>query len=300
VQELASPVREATAGYLTWCKRQGKSPRTLVKYGHFLALFGDWAGNRPVEEITAFEIDGYLGEWYDAQEVEHGRPLSTATLRNHHQALNSFYTYLERFDLVPSNPMRKLEAPKRTTKTVKPWLRVEELDNLMGACLNPREAIVIWFLANAGLRWGECEALLQKDVDLGEGLITVNSSKTQAGLRRVPIFPDLTPQIRRWFNYLEERGLRDPNLPFFCTRMRKPMVEQQAFKITRRVSERAGTCPVNPHMLRRSFGSTLINQGVRLEVVSKLLGHSNTKVTEDYYAQLLDETITQEVLEAVS
>ena len=55
---------------------------------------------------------------------------------------------------------------------------------------------------------------------------------------------------------------------------------------------------VSPHTLRRTFGSDLINRGLRLETVSKLLGHANTTITERAYAQLLAPTIRRELLEA--
>jgi integrase len=57
---------------------------------------------------------------------------------------------------------------------------------------------------------------------------------------------------------------------------------------------------LTPHRLRRTFGSHLLNEGVRLEVVSKLLGHRSTEVTEDAYAELLDQTVRQEMLTALS
>jgi len=59
------------------------------------------------------------------------------------------------------------------------------------------------------------------------------------------------------------------------------------------------TTRVSCHTMRRTFGSDLINRGVRLEVVSKLLGHSNTMVTERAYAELLEATIAREVLALV-
>jgi integrase len=40
-----------------------------------------------------------------------------------------------------------------------------------------------------------------------------------------------------------------------------------------------GKSELSPHSLRRTFGSDFINRGVRLEVISKLLGHSSTTVT---------------------
>ena len=56
---------------------------------------------------------------------------------------------------------------------------------------------------------------------------------------------------------------------------------------------------VSPHTLRRTFGSHLLNHGLRLEVVSKLLGHSTTTITEQAYAQLLDDTTRRELLHAL-
>ena len=53
---------------------------------------------------------------------------------------------------------------------------------------------------------------------------------------------------------------------------------------------------VTPHTLRRTFGSDLLNRGLRLEVVSKLLGHASTVVTERAYAELLDDTMRRELL----
>ena len=52
------------------------------------------------------------------------------------------------------------------------------------------------------------------------------------------------------------------------------------------VAKRAGVPDVTFHDLRRHVGTMLINSGERLEVVSKLLGHSNVAVTQRSYAHL--------------
>lgn len=53
---------------------------------------------------------------------------------------------------------------------------------------------------------------------------------------------------------------------------------------------------ITPHTLRRTVGSYLLSKGLRLEVVSKLLGHSSTMVTERACAELLGSTIRDELL----
>ena len=57
---------------------------------------------------------------------------------------------------------------------------------------------------------------------------------------------------------------------------------------------------LSPHTLRRTFASDLLNRGLRLEIVSKLLGHASTSITERAYAQLLDQTTRRELLHALN
>jgi site-specific recombinase XerD len=293
---------EAVAAFLGYLRRRGHPVATQRQYGRYLKLFAEWAGERELEAITARDIElGYLGEWHDEWERKDGRAPSENTTRNHIQALRALYKFLERFDFLKApNPMTRIEAPKIKRRGVKPWLRPDEEDALLAAHTNVREQVVVWFLRFTGVRWGEAMTLRQKDVDLVTGSISITHSKTDNGIRQVPILPELRPVIARWYAFLEERGLRDPNLPFFTTRLRNPMTEQQAIVLTKRVAARAGVQPVSPHGLRRTFGSSLINQGVRLEVVSKLLGHGSTTVTEQSYAELLNATIVQEVMRIVA
>jgi integrase len=53
---------------------------------------------------------------------------------------------------------------------------------------------------------------------------------------------------------------------------------------------------VMPRTLRRTYGSDLLNRGCRIEVVSKQMGHANTRITDQAYAKLLLSTQRDEVL----
>lgn len=55
--------------------------------------------------------------------------------------------------------------------------------------------------------------------------------------------------------------------------------------------------PLHTHIARHSYATRCLNQGIRLEVVAKLLGHSTTRITQ-HYAKLLEGTIIDEVKEA--
>lgn len=49
------------------------------------------------------------------------------------------------------------------------------------------------------------------------------------------------------------------------------------------------------HLFRKTYATRLLNRGVRLEVVSKCLGHSSTQITQSTYGKLLKKTIIEEV-----
>lgn len=57
---------------------------------------------------------------------------------------------------------------------------------------------------------------------------------------------------------------------------------------------------LHSHIARHTYLTTLLNRGVRLEIVSKSAGHSSTKVTQQFYAHLEDSTIVKEVATALS
>lgn len=52
--------------------------------------------------------------------------------------------------------------------------------------------------------------------------------------------------------------------------------------------------PLHTHIARHTYATRCINEGIRLEVVAKLLGHSTTRITQ-HYAKLLEEQIVKEV-----
>lgn len=53
--------------------------------------------------------------------------------------------------------------------------------------------------------------------------------------------------------------------------------------------------PVSSHWARHTGATLLLNEGVNMEVVAKILGHSSTRITRSTYAKLLDKTVADEM-----
>jgi integrase len=292
------------------------------------------SAERSIVELTASDLDIYLSRWRKAFIERHRRPPSPATYRNRVNALKAFYSWLERFELlrdadgaVVSNPMRWVDAPRVEQRT-NDWLRSAEDQALMSAPIPAHERFIVDLLRWTGLRVGEAVSLMASDVDLAPGneTIFVRESKTPAGRRALPVLPVLIPALSDRVHALTLAS-SSSDAPILLTRHRTPMKPSYVWRVVKRASFRAGVrvvpclcqteqsthqlgCPrtrtgehlsrVSPHTLRRTFGSHLLNHGVRLEVVSRLLGHASTSVTEQAYADLLYETARREVVRALA
>lgn len=286
--------------FLANLRRRGKAARTITRWSVELDRFVAWVGDRELHEIDAGALElGFLSEWEAAFRDRNGRGPALNSTRAVIQAVRSFYAFLDRFGLLADrnggllrNPALALELPVIPVKPELDWLRAEEDGAFLLCPMNAREDIVIFLLRMTGLRLGEALALTNRDVDVGAGSITVTTSKTVAGLRSVPISPELRPHIERWWAFTRREGLFHPDGAFLVTRNSTAMKPQYVEQVVARVAARAGlTRRVTPHTLRRTFGSDLVNRRVRLEVVSRLLGHAPTSITEKAYARLEDATV---------
>ena len=79
-----------------------------------------------------------------------------------------------------------------------------------------------------------------------------------------------------------------------------PLISAQKYNLyLKEVARMAGISrPVTSHWARHTGATLLLNAGVRLEVVARVLGHSSTEMTRKVYAKLLDDTVAREMMKA--
>jgi site-specific recombinase XerD len=306
----------AQRAFLSYLARRQKAPNTIVKYRQILAVFGLWLGTRSPTDVTAAELEfEYLDWWHERFISTHERLPSLNSQRNQITTIHSFYDFLERRDWLLDaqgrpvrNPATRLDTP-RVPQRQNDWLRSSEDERLLCTPMTRDERAIVYLLRWAGPRVSEAAAMLQEHVCLERGSesVRIDKSKTPRGIRTIPALPELVPELEAWLEILAGRGLRGPHLPLLATRKGTHMFPQYIWRTVKRVATRAElridetadgtmTSRVTPHTLRRTFGSHLLNSGVRLEVVSYFLGHANTRVTELAYAELLYETAAREAL----
>lgn len=152
-----------------------------------------------------------------------------------------------------------------------------------------------WFLilAHTGMRLSEMLDLRLGDLNLAKGLAYIRGGKP--GRDRVAyLTPSLTGALSR---YLERR----PDLPgddhVFILRESAPS-ERTIQRRLAAYGKQAGV-EVSPHRLRHTFATRLLNQGLPIYTLKKLLGHQNLNTTP-IYARVYDETLYNQVQEAMA
>ena len=112
--------------------------------------------------------------------------------------------------------------------------------------------------------------------------------------KRRPRLVPLTDEGQRLFDALTAG--RAGSEPIFLTAAGKPWRKGQQARRMRQASHDAGIDPpVTLTDLRDAYGSLLLNAGVKLEVVSKAMGHASIATTSKHYAHLLQETVDREI-----
>ncbi|WP_167856344.1 site-specific integrase [Hymenobacter metallicola] len=115
---------------------------------------------------------------------------------------------------------------------------------------------------------------------------------------------------RRWLKIVRQKSTMDK--PYECIvpllpeaerilaryEQQLPVISNQNYN--RYLKEVAALCGLSverltTHIGRKTAGVLLLNAGVRMEVVSKILGHSSIKMTERIYAKILDKTIAEDI-----
>ena len=170
------------------------------------------------------------------------------------------------------------------------YLTEAEARCLLGACAPDFRRLVRGALLT-GCRYGELTRLVASDFERDAGVITIRLSKA-GKVRHVP----LNAEGRLFFTRITT-GMQREQIVFTKGNGIEWRSAEQA-RPMRRACQVAGIDPpVSFHILRHTYGSFLAKRAVSLQVIAKLLGHSDTRMTEKHYAHLQPDYVAQMVRE---
>jgi integrase len=278
---------------------------------HLVPVFGMLR----VEQLTPQRIQ----RWLNDHKAEHGarRRITLA-----HAVLRSALSTAQRQQMVTINAAALTKVPKPPKRVIKP-LTVEQATVFLKVADTHRLGPLFSAALACGLRLGEATGLRWEDVDLETGEVQVRQQlqvvdkklvlqdlKTEKS-RRTLVLPQVcvTELKAHRTKQLEERlkaGKRwvDTGLVFttyqLCkegkgekTKVGAALHPRNVLRVLHGLLDDVDLPRQRFHDLRHGAASLLLASGVQIAEVSKLLGHSELRLTADLYSHLLKQTATK-------
>jgi integrase/recombinase XerD len=214
------------------------------------------------------------------------------TIRRRLASLKSMFASLERYNKTITSPLAGLRSevkigvslPRTIARaTVRLLLRSPRRQAAKGTTATRRkiqETALIETLFSTGMRVSEVVALNIMHVDMERLVISVKGKGNRE--REIPIVCDAFRETlsQHLAKRCSESGTTDA--PIFVNRRGSRMSDQTVRSILRRHASQIGSKRITPHMLRHTVATLLLEDGVDLRYIQRLLGHSSITTTTIY------------------
>ena len=194
--------------------------------------------------------------------------------------LRSFFKYMVKEQLTPSNPAKTVSTPK-VEKFLPTTLTVDEAFRLMESPATDgrlRDQAILELLYSSGLRVGELVGLNLSHLDLDLGIVKVMGKG-----RKERIVPVGLKAVQALKAYLQERGILEGREPLFVNSRGGRLTDRSVGRLVKKYTKRSGIFrKVSPHSLRHSFATHLLDAGADIREIQEMLGHASLSTTQRY------------------
>ncbi len=286
-------------------RQQQRSPQTVKAYRISLTTFYEYVKFEKGLDVMQFRFSDCT---YDfvlsySQYLQEQKKLSNSTVNQRLAALKSYMKYVADKDVlhfqtymavqkVPLLKIKKLQRPVLEKEELKSFLE-SPADTVKGN----RDMVLLTLLFDSAIRASELSAITLGDVLLDTSSPSILIHGKGKKERVIGLNPLTAEHLK---NYIQNYHQPDasPDTPLFYTvihgqvnHMSERNIERIVKKYGDQVRAEGQEMPdrVYPHLLRRSRATGLYRDGVPLEMISALLGHSNSETTKIYAAPSVEQ-----------
>lgn len=245
---------------------EGKSPKTIEHYRYILNRMFK-SVNLPIRDITIFSLRRYLAKLK-------ADGLQDVTIEGVRCVISSFFGWLHREDLLPSNPAGNL-GPIKCEKKVKKPLSNVDIEHLKEYCVTIRDRAIVSILLSTGCRISEICGLNRDSVDFSTMECTVFGKGNK---QRVVYVDEVTVMLLR--RYLLSRT--DTSDALFIGKGSDRLTPSGIRRMLNKLAAHAGVDHVHPHRFRRTLATSLVDHGMPIQEVAVILGHEKLETTMKY------------------
>ena len=207
--------------------------------------------------------------------------VTARSIQRHLSSVKGFFGYLKKNNLIANSPFELISSP-RSPSHLPNILSPEEVSQLLNfKPKNPqekRDLAIIELIYSSGLRVSEAVKSNLNDFEDDKSFLRVlgKGSKT----RLVPVGRFARDAINDWV--IERKKLQTKDEALFVNLRGTRISTRSVQERLKNISLMQGLPPVNPHMLRHSFATHLLESSGDLRSIQELLGHSSLSTTQIY------------------
>jgi integrase/recombinase XerD len=261
-------VENLLKSFASWLSVEGKSENTIKTYDGSIRKFFEWVlkNERDIHHLTREDVQDYMIYLEDLNR-------SAATIEKAFSAISVFARFQNIQEVM--NNISRLEKEKNHENP-------DALDKVERTALlqevekdgDLRNIVIVYTLLHTGIRISELCALNISDIHLNSdnGEVFIRDGKG-AIKRTIPLSKDLMLYLAK---YIET--LNDNQEALFISSVGKRIS-------TRGVQYMLKKYNVNPHKLRHTFCTELVQNGIDISTVAELAGHADVNVTRRYISK---------------
>lgn len=264
----------------------------------------------PYFEPTGITLGGLQARHIQSFYLHERKTLKSTSVLRLHANLHKALKQAVKLDLIPGNPVDKVERPK-PERYMAAYYTAEEMEQLFEAARGHRLELIIQFAAFYGLRRGEVLGLRWDAIDFAAGTFTIrhtvttasvegkhlliqaDRAKTKSSLRTLPLVEGFAQRLRalkEQQKYNEKLCGNCYNQKFkgylFVDEMGNLILPNTVTDNFAQLLKEHGLRKIRFHDLRHSCASLLLKQGVPMKQIQEWLGHSDISTTANIYAHL--------------
>lgn len=261
---------------------RGYSQHTMRAYCDDVAQFFAFFGEEPTPHSVCKVTHRHVRAWLSALIAQGITPRSANRKLS---SLRAFYRFLSKQDIVTTNPLSKVVAPKQSKRLPEfvPEPEMEKIyseDLFDSSFVGQRNLLIVSFLYMSGIRRAELVGLTTGSINLKSSNLKVLGKGNKE--RIIPMLPELVSITEQYLKLRDEIDMSSQKA-LFLTSKGEPIYPELVNRVVRQYLSLVTTLDKkSPHVLRHSFATHLLNHGADLNAIKELLGHANLSATQVY------------------
>ena len=260
------------------------SPRTMESYWWYIKDYCEYVG-KPAEDTNVEDIRNYF-----QIKLTNGKNVP-GSVKMGYYAIKFLFTQI----LNKEWASQYLPTPK-TPKTLPLVLSQEEVTSIFNFIPNFKHRVIIMFIYSTGARVSECVNIKISDIDSQRMQINIQEGK---GLkqRKVPLSQNILEALREYVrvynpsHFLFEGGKKGTHISVSAVREICNKARYKTHHINKHYT---------PHTFRHSFATHMLEHGVNLLIIQRLMGHSDLSNTLKYlHVQQMALSVVKNPLDSI-